>query len=126
MPSTILVADDDELLLALLTHRLSARGYQVQIAQNGQDALDLARSERPDAIVLDAMMPVLDGFAALQQLKADPALSNIPVIMLTALKGESDVVAALDAGAADYLVKPFMAEELLSRLGRLLRTSRSA
>lgn len=126
MPSTILVADDDELLLALLTHRLSARGYQVQTAQNGQDALDLARAKRPDAIVLDAMMPVLDGFAALQQLKADPALSTIPVIMLTALKGESDVVAALDAGAADYLVKPFMAEELLSRLGRLLRTSRSA
>lgn len=126
MPSTVLVADDDELLLALLTHRLSARGYQVQTAQNGQDALDLARAERPDAIVLDAMMPVLDGFAALQQLKADPALSAIPVIMLTALKGESDVVAALDAGAADYLVKPFMAEELLSRLGRLLKTSRSA
>jgi DNA-binding response OmpR family regulator len=126
MSSTILVADDDELLLALLTHRLSAKGYQVRAAQNGQDALDLARAERPDAIVLDAMMPVMDGFAALQELKADPALSRIPVIMLTALKGESDVVAALDAGAADYLVKPFMAEELVSRLGRLLRTERSA
>jgi CheY-like chemotaxis protein len=92
---TILVADDDELLRQLLEHRLEADGYRVVTASNGQEALERVRIEQPDLVVLDAMMPVLDGFAVLNTLQDDPELRGIPVLMLTALKGERDIVGAL-------------------------------
>jgi CheY-like chemotaxis protein len=92
---TILVADDDELLRQLLEHRLEAGGYRVVTASNGQEALERVRIEQPDLVVLDAMMPVLDGFAVLNTLQDDPELRGIPVLMLTALKGERDIVGAL-------------------------------
>ncbi|MEE2526812.1 response regulator [Hyphobacterium sp. HN65] len=118
--ATILVADDDELLVGLLEHRLSAKGYNVISASDGVSALERIRAEMPDLVVLDAMMPALDGFAVLSRIKSDDEIRDIPVIMLTALSGQSDIVTALDKGAADYLVKPFLPEELLRRITRSL------
>jgi DNA-binding response OmpR family regulator len=95
------------------------------IAEDGQQALDMARAEQPDLIVLDAMMPVLDGFAVLNELQDDEALKDIPVLMLTALRGEKDIVGALSKGAADYMVKPFLPDELNSRITRILAKAAS-
>lgn len=116
----MLVCDDDPLLLDLLEYRLSARGYRVATARDGEEALKHIDEERPDAIVLDAMMPVADGYAVLRQLRADPAAPRIPVIMLTARQQERDIVSALELGADDYVVKPFIPEELIARLTRLI------
>ena len=116
----ILVADDDPLLRDILRHKLVSAGYRVLLAQDGREALNSARTNHPSAIVLDAMMPVVDGFEVLRRLKAEADLKNIVVIMLTALKRERDIVSALNLGAADYLVKPFNPDELLARLVRLV------
>ncbi len=116
----ILVCDDDPLLLELMDFRLQAKGYAVVKAKDGAEALEMVRSERPDLVVLDAMMPRTDGFEVLARIKSDPQHSEIPVIMLTARKTEKDIVSALEKGADDYLVKPFIPEELLARLSRLL------
>ena len=121
---TILVCDDDELLVDLLDYRLTGRGFEVLIARDGGQALAIAAERTPDAIVLDAMMPVLDGHQVLRRLRADAATSTIPVIMLTARKLERDIVGALELGANDYLVKPFIPEELMSRLTRLMAAPR--
>lgn len=117
----ILIADDDPLLRALLMHRLSADGYQVTTAENGSEALAAIAEQQPDLVVLDALMPVMDGFEVLRRLKAG-GLSDAPVIMLTALKREQDIVGALQLGAADYLVKPFIPDELGQRVRRLLQS----
>lgn len=120
----ILVCDDDEMLVELLRYRLGGRGFEVLTARNGGEGLELARAERPDAIVLDAMMPVMDGYQVLRQLRADADLADIPVIMLTARRQEQDIVGALELGANDYLVKPFIPEELITRMTRLIGTGR--
>lgn len=126
MPSfRILIADDDPLLRALVEHKLSAAGHQVFAAEDGAAAMNEIATRRPDLVVLDAMMPVLDGFEVLRRLKADPATAALPVIMLTALKREQDVVGALELGAADYLVKPFIPDELVARIRRFLPTGPS-
>jgi CheY-like chemotaxis protein len=116
----ILVADDDPLVTDILRHKLSSRGYRVTVAADGREALERIAQGRPDAILLDAMMPMVDGYEVLRRLRADPALAAVPVIMLTARKQEGDIVSALELGADDFVVKPFIPEELLSRLGRLL------
>lgn len=115
----ILIADDDPLLRSILEHKLVRSGYEVVLAEDGRAALGLAQQRAPAAIVLDAMMPVLDGFEVLRRLKADPALQDIVVVMLTALRREDDIVGALNLGAADYLAKPFNPDELVARLARL-------
>lgn len=116
----ILICDDDPLLIELMSFRLRAKGFEVITATDGEEALAKLASERPSLIVLDAMMPRLDGFEVLSRMKSDRAVSHIPVIMLTARKGEKDIVSALERGADDYLVKPFIPEELLARLSKLL------
>jgi len=121
----ILIADDDPLLRALLVHRLSADGYHVTTVENGSEALAAIAEQRPDLVVLDALMPVMDGFEVLRRLKAW-GVSAAPVIMLTALKREQDVVGALQLGAADYLVKPFIPDELGQRVKRLLEAREPA
>ncbi|WDQ98076.1 response regulator [Devosia sp. J2-20] len=115
MSQSILICDDDQLLIELIEFRLQGKGYTVLTAHDGEEALAKIRAEKPDLVVLDAMMPGIDGFALLVQLKDEPSLSHIPVIMLTARKGEKDIVSALEAGAADYLVKPFIPDELLAQ-----------
>lgn len=117
---TILVCDDDPLLVDLLEFRLASRGFTVLIARDGAAAVDIATKDAPDAIVLDAMMPILDGYEVLRRLRANAATANIPIVMLTARKGESDIVSGLELGANDYMVKPFIPEELVMRLSRLV------
>lgn len=121
---TILVCDDDELLVDLLQFRLEARGFEVLIARDGGQAVAMAVDERPDAIVLDAMMPVMDGHAVLRRLRETEETRTIPVIMLTARRQERDIVGALELGANDYLLKPFIPEELITRLTRLVEAAR--
>ena len=118
----ILVADDDDILVDLVSFRLESAGYQVIVAADGRQTLELARSAQPDAIVLDAMMPILTGIEVLRELRADPVLADIPVMVLSARKGEDDIVATLQAGAQDYLTKPFIPQELAVRVGMLLRS----
>lgn len=116
---TILIADDDPLLRALLVHRLSTDGYEVVTAEDGAQALAAIIDQKPDLVVLDALMPVMDGFELLRRVKAG-RLSDAPVIMLTALRRDQDIVGALQMGAADYLIKPFIPDELSQRVRRLL------
>jgi DNA-binding response OmpR family regulator len=116
----ILVCDDDPLLVELIDFRLRARGYDVVVAKDGNEAMTRVVSERPSLIVLDAMMPRMDGFEVLTRIKDDDELAHIPVIMLTARKSEHDIVSALERGAEDYLVKPFIPDELIARLTKIL------
>lgn len=120
----ILVCDDDEMLVDLLQYRLEARGFEVLVARDGGEALATADRERPDAIVLDAMMPVMNGEQVLRSLRGSDAGKDIPVIMLTARRQERDIVGALELGANEYMIKPFIPEELITRLTRLLEASR--
>jgi DNA-binding response OmpR family regulator len=120
MTKRILVCDDDELLVDLLTYRLGTRGYQVSAARDGGEALERLAADKPDAVVLDAMMPVVDGFEVLRRIREQPATANLPVVMLSARKQERDIVGALELGASDFVVKPFIPEELMARLTRLL------
>ncbi|QYU66721.1 response regulator [Leptolyngbya sp. 15MV] len=105
----------------LLEYRLAARNYRPVVAHDGREALSRLEDSAPDAVVLDAMMPVHDGFEVLRRIRASSKHAAIPVIMLTARRGEKDILEALEIGANDYLVKPFMPEELLARLARLLK-----
>ena len=118
----ILVCDDDPLLVDLLQYRLAAKGYDVIVAEDGGKALRRLHEVRPDAILLDAMMPVIDGYELLRKIREDENTAKIPVIMLTARKQEQDILTALELGADDYMVKPFIPEELVARLARLLES----
>ena len=114
----ILVVDDDPRLAASLRRALAFEGYVVQVAPDGPDALRLARDRMPDLVVLDRMMPGLDGVEVCRRLRA---VSSVPILMLTARDTIPDRVDGLDAGADDYLVKPFALDELLARVRALLR-----
>lgn len=118
--SRVLIADDDAFLRELLVHKLSAAGYMVFTAEDGASALSQVRELQHDLVVLDGMMPVVDGFEVLRRMRSDPATAGVPVMMLTSLRGEEDIVGALKLGAADYLVKPFIPDELVARISRLL------
>ena len=115
----VLVAEDDRAVRESLARALRYAGYDVLLAVDGAQALEEVRSKRPDALVLDVMMPYVDGLAACRTLRAGG--DRTPVLMLTARHEVSDRVAGLDAGADDYLVKPFALDELLARLRALLR-----
>jgi two-component system, OmpR family, response regulator MprA len=115
----ILVVDDDRSVRESLRRSLAFNGYQVELANDGQAALDAVLAQRPDAMVLDVMMPRLDGLEVCRRMRA--AGDELPILVLTARDAVSDRVAGLDAGADDYLPKPFALEELLARLRALLR-----
>lgn len=115
----ILVVDDDAAVRDSLARTLRFEGYRVDTARDGQEALDAVRADEPDAVILDVSMPRLDGLQACRQLRGDGLL--VPVLMLTARDSVGDRVAGLDAGADDYLVKPFALQELLARIRALLR-----
>jgi len=117
----ILVVDDDAAVRDSLVRTLRFEGYQVDTAQDGLQALAAVAAEEPDTMILDVSMPRMDGLAACRQLRADGVV--LPVLMLTARDSVGDRVAGLDAGADDYLVKPFALQELLARLRALLRRS---
>lgn len=116
----ILVADDDDLLGELLRFKLEGAGHRVTIIGDGRSALDAALSGSYDLMVLDAMMPILSGPEVLNALAQQG--SRLPVVMLTARKGQDDVLDALSAGARDYLTKPFIPDELVARVNGILRS----
>ncbi|PAT10666.1 DNA-binding response regulator [Corynebacterium hadale] len=119
----ILVADDEQAVRESLRRSLRFNGYEVCLAEDGEEALDLIRAEEPDLTILDVMMPKLDGLGVCRTLRSSGY--DRPVLMLTARDGVSDRVAGLDAGADDYLPKPFALEELLARVRSLLRRARA-
>jgi DNA-binding response OmpR family regulator len=112
----VLAADDDPDILDLISYRLERAGCQVFRATDGEEAIELARRERPDLAVLDVMMPKLDGYEVTRRLKADPDTAAVKVILLTASAQEPDVVRGFEAGADDYMTKPFSPQELRMRL----------
>jgi two-component system phosphate regulon response regulator PhoB len=118
---SILVVDDEEDLLELVRYNLSRDGYRVACVSTGEDALKSARKQPPDLIVLDLMLPAVDGLEVCRRLKGDSKTRDIPIIMLTAKSEESDMVAGLERGADDYIAKPFSPRVLSARVKALLR-----
>ena len=118
--SKVLIVEDEETLRFTLAHNLKREGYTVLTAARGDDGLKLARESQPDLIVLDVMLPGIDGIQICRLLRRD---TDVPIIMLTALGGEGDRVAGLDVGADDYMAKPFGMRELMARVRALLRRS---
>ena len=122
----ILVADNDEDILTLVSFRLERQGYEVLVARDGAEALERARAELPDLCVLDVMMPKLTGYEVTRELRADPRTADVPVILLTARVQEADVRSGYDAGADDYVRKPFAPQELRDRVAAALEKRRAA
>ncbi len=114
----ILVVDDEPRYVSLVEINLTTDGYQVRTASDGQQAVDSVAEDQPDLVLLDIMMPVMDGFTACERIRE---FSSVPIIILTAKGEERDRVRGLDAGADDYIVKPFSAQELLARVRAVLR-----
>ena len=123
MPQTILIVDDEKRLVSLVQSYLAQEGYRVLTAYNGRDALPLAKKEKPDLIILDIMMPEMDGY---DFMRAHRVESDTPIIMLTAKGEEQDRVRGLNGGADDYVVKPFSATELIARVRAVLRRAQNA
>ncbi len=117
---TILLVDDEEDLTAALASRLGSAGYRVKVAVDGLEALRSARTLSPDLIILDLMLPRMDGYKVARLLKHDNRYSSIPILILSARCLEADRQRALKMGADDFMVKPFDSAELLSRVKRLL------
>lgn len=127
MPKKILAVDDERHIVRLVEVNLQRAGYEVVTAYDGREALEKVKAENPDLVVLDVMMPYMDGFEVLKHLKADPATAEIPVIMLTAKAQDADVFRGWQSGVDCYLTKPFNPMELLTFVKRIFdSTSQSA
>jgi len=118
----ILVVDDERHIVRLIQVNLEREGYQVLTAFDGKDGLQKAKTEKPDLIVLDVMMPYMDGFEVLKNMKADPVTAEIPVIMLTAKAQDADVFRGWSSGVDCYLTKPFNPMELLTFVRRIFQS----
>ena len=118
---TILVIEDEQDILELIVYHLKKDGATVKTAATGEDGLVAARAESPDLVILDLMLPGVDGLEVCRRLKTDRALRRIPIVMVTAKGEESDVVTGLELGADDYVPKPFRPKELLARVRAVLR-----
>ena len=116
----ILIADDDPDILALVSFRLERAGYEVVQARNGEEAVQVALARRPDLAVIDVMMPRIDGYEATRQLRQYEETRRMPIILLTARVQEEDIARGFDAGADDYVKKPFSPQELGSRVQAVL------
>ncbi len=123
MSSKILVVEDEPENRLLIGMILTTEGYQVIPAVDGADALARLAGDRPDLILLDLMMPQMNGFEVLERLRADPATAPVPVIVLTALAQERDIAHAVSCGAQGYVIKPFEPDELLKRIKQTLKGS---
>ena len=121
--ATILLIDDEKDLIELVRYNLEKEGYDVIAATDGGSGLEVVRKHRPDLVVLDLMMPGLDGLQVCQQLRSDPRSARVPVIMLTAKATEADRVVGLELGADDYITKPFSPREVVARVKAVLRRS---
>jgi len=120
MAKKILIVDDEPNIVRMVENRLKVSGYTVLCAENGVVGIEKASAEKPDAILLDVLMPEMDGFETLKKLKAQPITSNIPVIMFTAKGQGMDVEQAAALGAVDYIVKPFTPIVLLEKIKQAL------
>ena len=120
----VLIVEDDRDILNLLSYTISNQGYQALQSRQGEEGLKMARTHRPDLILLDLMLPDVDGISVCRELKARPETARIPVVMLTAKGEEGDRILGLETGADDYVVKPFSPRELVLRLEAVLRRSR--
>lgn len=119
---SVLVVEDDDHIAKVLTFMLERQGYRVTHAADGRAASEHVASQgAPDLVLLDVMLPYVDGFDIVRQIRANEAWSGVPIVMLTAKNTEQDTVRALDAGANDFVVKPFQPNELLARVRRHLR-----
>lgn len=116
----VLIADDDRDILELVAFRLERAGCETVVAGDGEEALRLAGERQPDVVILDVMMPKMDGYEVTQALRADQATREIPVILLTARAQESDVSRGFEAGVDDYVRKPFSPQELTARVQAIL------
>ena len=125
MQKKILVVDDDADLVELISFNLKQAGYSVGAAYNGVDAIKKARTLLPDLIVLDVMMPELDGFAVCEILRRDATTASIPIMMLTALSSELGRLAGLGSGATDFVTKPFSPRLLVQRIEELLQKTQN-
>jgi CheY-like chemotaxis protein len=119
----VLVADDEEDIKVVLRMFLEAVGYEVVTAFDGLDALEQIKSTKPDVVLMDIMMPVIDGIEVVRQMKATPGIRDIPVVMLTAAAQSDMVERAIQAGAADYIVKPFEPETVQRAIEKVLGTA---
>lgn len=122
MAKKILVVDDEKDLVETLTFRLEANNYEVIKAYDGQDGLEKARGEKPDLIILDLMLPKMDGYKVCRMLKFDEKYKRIPIIMFTARAQDSDKKMGMEVGADGYIIKPFEPKALLDKMAELLKT----
>ncbi|MBI5838078.1 MAG: response regulator transcription factor [Candidatus Eisenbacteria bacterium] len=125
MNPTILVVDDEQDIRELVQYNLEKAGYRVITCRDGAEALKRALASPPDAVVLDLLMPVMDGLTVLRSLREEPATADLPVLLLTARSSEMDKLLGFEYGADDYLTKPFGPRELAARVGALLRRRRA-
>jgi phosphate regulon transcriptional regulator PhoB len=123
MSSRVLIVEDEPDIRALVVHHLKREGYQVSAASSGEEALRQVQAAPPDLVLLDLMMPAMDGLEVCRRLRQDPATASLPIVMLTAKGDEVDRVLGLEIGADDYVVKPFSPKELLARVRAVLRRS---
>lgn len=121
MPIKVLIVDDEKDILDLVRYHLEKAGFQCLVGTDGSTALRLMREQRPDLLILDLMLPGLDGLEICRLLRRDPATARLPIIMLTAKAEEVDRVVGLEVGADDYVVKPFSPRELVARVKTILR-----
>jgi DNA-binding response OmpR family regulator len=117
----VLIVDDEEYIQHILNFSFGAEGYDVVTASDGEEGLSKAKDEKPDVIVMDIMMPRMDGYEACKKIKSDPATRNIPVILLTAKGRDADRKLGSDAGADDYIVKPFSPGRLIERVEGIIK-----
>jgi CheY-like chemotaxis protein len=120
MAKKILVAEDEPDIRALIEFTLKFAGYEVVAVKNGQEAVEAAHNELPDLILLDVRMPQMTGYEACEIIKSDPDIQHIPVVFLSAKGQEKEILAGLEAGATEYLLKPFAPDELTKRIIELL------
>jgi two-component system alkaline phosphatase synthesis response regulator PhoP len=121
MQKTILVVDDEQDIVDLISYNLSKEGYEVATASNGTSAVELAQRMRPDLVILDIMMPGLDGFEVCRTLRQDPSMQSTAIVFLTAKAGEIDQILGLELGADDYIQKPISPRVLLARVKTIFR-----
>lgn len=116
----VLVVDDEIYILHILDFSLNAEGYEVITAEDGEQAIEKAQKEQPDLVVLDVMMPKIDGYEACRKMKQDPKMKDVPVILLTAKGRDIDRKLGLEVGADDYITKPFSPNKLIEKIGSFL------
>ncbi|MFC1537957.1 response regulator transcription factor [Candidatus Latescibacterota bacterium] len=121
MTKKIVLAEDEAHIARLITFKLEREGYEIHWAADGGSALEKVREVIPDLVLLDIMMPVMDGYEVLKHIKEEDSLKDIPVIMLTAKSQEQDIIKGFNLGSEDYIVKPFKPAELAARIKKILK-----